>query len=253
MEQQTAVRTVTLRELWEIFLQRVWIIVLAAVLVSGGAFLFDRITYVPKYESTATLYILRQNESTTASSSDDFSLALKVISDCDYILKSHPVLDGVIEELALDISYDRLSKNISTSNPENTRILEVTVVSSSPEEAKRIVDSICEIGTRKIDAAMGSDQVNLYEYGILDPEPCNTTGLSVFALVGIAAAILAYVIFVTAYLLDDRIRTEEDIERYLGLSLLGDIPNADESKKGRAGYYSAYGYGRNISRRKEEK
>ena len=41
--------------------------------------------------------------------------------------------------------------------------------------------------------------------------------------------------------LDDRIRTEEDIERYLGLSVLGDIPNADDKKSHQYGYYKAYG------------
>lgn len=242
MEQQTTVRTVTLRELWDIFVHRLWVMILAAVVVAGGLFLINYLTFVPEYESTATLYILRQNESESSSgSSDDFSLALKVVNDCDYILKSHSVLDEVIDELALDIPYEDLSENVSTSNPEDTRILEVTVVSDTPEEAKRIVDSICRIGTGKIEEAMGFSQVNLYEYGILNPEPCNQTGLMTYALAAVIAAILVYTVFLIAYLLDDRIRTDEDIEQYLGLSVLGEIPNLDEAKRHHNGYY---GYGK---------
>lgn len=235
-------KIVTLKELWTIFVQRLWILALAAVVVVGGMFIIDRLTFVPEYSSTATLYILRQyNDTANGSTDSDFSLALKVVNDCDYLLKSHSVLDEVIQELDLGISYETLSKSVSTSNPANTRILEVMVKSDSPEQAKRIVDTICEIGKEKITEAMGFQQVNLYEYGTLNTEPCNTTRLIVYLLSGIAAAILSYSVFLVAFLLDDCIRTDEDVERYLGLSILGDIPDANDVKRHQYGYYASYG------------
>lgn len=250
MEQQTNVRIITLKDIWSIFVRRFWLMALAAFAAVGSMFLVIRLTFVPKYESTATLYILKQDEKESSNNaSDDFSLALKVVSDCDYLLKSHSVLDEVIDELGLTASYQELSRSISTSNPENTRILEVTVTSDSPQEAKRIVDSVCTVGAEKIEEAMGFKQVNLYELGILNNNPCNVTGLMSYLLVGIIAAILVYTIFLLAFLLDDRIHTEEDIERYLGLSMLGDIPNANDSKKGRYGYSTAYG--NNANRKKK--
>lgn len=251
MEQKTAVRTVTLRELWEIFLHRLWIIVLAAVAISGVAFFAARMNYVPKYDSTAILYILRQDGSDTSGSSDDFSLALKVVSDCDYILKSHSVLDEVIDELGLTASYKDLNGSIATYNPENTRILEVTVTSGSPQEAKRIVDSVCAVGAEKIEEAMGFKQVNLYELGTVNTKPCNTIRLALYVLVGIVAAVLVYTTFLIAFLMDDRIHTEEDIEQYLGLTILGNIPNANNANKKHYGHYSAYGTGIRSNQKKK--
>lgn len=237
------VRVVTLKDLWGIFIHRLWIIIIAAAVVVGGLFVINRITFVPVYSSTATLYILRQEGGVTSDSStdSDFSLALKVVNDCDYLLKSHSVLDEVIQKLDLQTGYKELSESVSTSNPENTRILEVTVESDSPENAKRIVDALCEIGQEKIAEAMGFQQVNLYEYGTLSNKPCNTTSMTTYLLAGVIAAILVYSAFLIVFLLDDRIRTEEDIERYLGLSILGNIPNANDKKNHLYGYYSAYG------------
>ena len=103
------------------------------------------------------------------------------------------------------------------------------------------MDAICEIGQEQITEAMGFQQVNLYEYGTLNAKPCNTTRMMTYLLVGMIAAVLVYSIYLIIYLLDDRIRTEEDMERYLGLSVLGDIPNADEKKNRQHGYYKAYG------------
>lgn len=239
-KENAPIKIVSLKDLWEVFVHRIWVILLAAIVVAGGLFLVNRLTFVPAYSSTATLYILRQDsETTNTSSSSDFSLALMVVNDCDYLLKSHSVLDEVIRELDLDIDYEELSENISTSNPDNTRILEVTVESDSPENARRIVNTVCRIGQEQITEAMGFQQVNLYEYGTPSEKPCNTTPASTYLLLGIVTAVLVYAAFLAIFLLDDRIRSEEDIERYLGLSILGSIPNAHEKKLHQYGYYKA--------------
>jgi capsular polysaccharide biosynthesis protein len=113
------------------------------------------------------------------------------------------------------------------------------VEADTPQEAKAVVDRLCSIGEQKIAEAMGYDQVNVYEQGTLPKQPSNPVSLLLYAILGISAAAIVYVCFVLAFLIDDRIRTEEDIQRYLGLSILGDIVNVHEEHKGRYGY----GYG----------
>ena len=254
MEQNTAFKTISVRDLWEILVHRIWIILLAACIVGGGLFAVDRIAFTPQYASTATLYILRQADGATASDANsDFSLALKVVNDCTYLLKSHTVLDEVIGSLGLDTEYEDLYDCVSTSNPEDTRILEVTVKADSPELAKRIVDRVCTIGAQRIEDAMGFQQVNVYELGTTDPDPCNRTRLLTFAFAGIAAAAVAYVIFLIIFHLDDRIKTDdENLERILGLSILGNIPNVDAKKPGKYGYYKTYAAHKTASRQKAE-
>ena len=249
IEQDLGLRVVSLRDLWTIFVRRFIVMILAAVLVAGGAFAYKQFTFVPLYESTATLYLVSQNsyeEDSSSNTYNNFSLALKLVNDCSHLIKSHSVLDQVIGNLGLDTTYEDLYKTVTVSNPEETRILEVSVEADSPQNAKRIVDEICEIGVAKIEEAMGFEQAKLYEYGVLDEEPCNTTSITMYAILGLLAAVAVYAIFLVRFLVDDRIRTEEDIERFLGLSILGDIPNADNPKKGRAyykGYYGKKGYG----------
>ena len=121
-KESSKARILTFRDLWEIFTARWWVMLLAAVIAIAAVFIIRSIIFVPKYESTATLYILRSEHQSTGSSTDsDFSLALKVVNDCDYLLKSHAVVDDVIDELQLDtvygISYKELSEMISTGNP----------------------------------------------------------------------------------------------------------------------------------------
>ena len=249
MENQINVRNITLKDLWELMLERLWIMILAAVIVTVGLWVGDSVLRTPEYESTATLYILRQDGETSSSDvSSDFSLALKVVNDCTYMLKSHSVLDALIEELGLDMDYDALYDCIHTYNPDDTRILEVTVTHVSIQEAKRIVDSLVNIGTVKINEAMGFEQVNLYEYGTVNEEPSNGFGLISCVLAGMICAILVYCGFLVAFLVDDRIRKEEDIERYLGLSILSVVPSVEETGKKKM-----YGYGQKRSSQAERR
>lgn len=248
-EQEFELRVISLRDLWEVFRRRFMLMLLAAALVAGGAFAFTQLTFKPRYESTATLYIFRQADEQSQSSSttySDFTLALRLVNDCNYILKSHSTLDPVISNLGLDLEYNDLYDSITVSNPDDTRILAVKVEADTPEEAKRIVDEVCEIGIVQIEEAMGFEQVTLFESGIPDEKPCNTTPLTTFAILGLLAAVVVYAIYLIAFLLDDRIRTDEDIEHMLGLSVLGDIPNANSSRKGRGykGYYGKRYYGK---------
>ena len=259
MNENTNMRVVTLKDLWNIFIQRLIPIVLAAAIAMVLSIAVSNMAYEPKYSSTATLYILRENEGMTTSSGEannEFTLALKIVNDCTYLLKSRTVVERVIADLGLDMTYKELRGMISTNNPTNTRILEVTVTADSPEAAKVIVDRLCEVGKDSITEAMGFDQVNLYEYGALEKQPANSINPLTHIIIAAALAVGVYIIFVLAYLLDDRIRTQEDIERVLGLSILGEIPNLNGNGKSRYGYsrygkrygYGNYSYGYGSSR-----
>ena len=60
MEQNSASKIVTLKDLWEVFVHRLWIILLAAVVAGGGFLAVDRISFTPQYASTACTFCARQ-------------------------------------------------------------------------------------------------------------------------------------------------------------------------------------------------
>lgn len=218
---ESALRPLTLTDLWTLLRKHIALVLLAAAVAAAGTFTVSQL--IPaRYRATATLYILRQS-SGDSQTSEDFSLALKVVNDCTYLLKSHAVLDPVIRELGLDLNYQELYSAVSTANPDGTRILAVTAEAQSPSTAKAIVDAVCVIGMENIRTVMDYDQVSLYEYAIAEEDPCNRPSLMVCLLAAAAAAALVYGLFLVQFLLDEHIRTEEDITQ-LGIPFLGDIP-----------------------------
>lgn len=230
MDHQEGSVTIYLSDLWDVFVRRIVVIILAALVCMAGVFIYATKIVKPLYNSTSTLYVLRQDDTENYSSSD-FNLALNLVNDCTYMLKSHAVLDDVIEDLKLDMSYTALSDSISTKNPDSSRILEVSVKTDDPELSKKVVDKVCSIGAERISDAMRMDQVSVFERGTLEDTPCNRMGLMRYLLFGVLGAALCYLAFVVAFILDDKIKTEEDVKRYLQLSVLGEIPYTSAAGK----------------------
>ena len=183
-------RKITLRTLWEVFRRSLLVIVLAALVGMDGLHLYSSLLHTPQYSSTATMYILYAGED--GPDYDDFSVGLKVAQACAYWMTSRSVLNEVIQGLGLNRTAGELLEMVQVENPEDTRILEVTVRGDSPELAKEIVDALCLAGQEKITRAMGVQEVSVVEEGTLESEPCNDFGWRAYALAGLATAAAAY-------------------------------------------------------------
>ena len=257
MNETNAQQVITLRDIGELFLHRLVIVLLVSALSIAVFFVYDKATYRPMYQSTATLYIAGDDSyegNTSADAYNSYTLALKVVNDCDYLLSSRSVVDQLIQEMDLNMEFGTLQSRITTNNPSNTRVLEVTVEAETPKLAKQIVDRLCEIGELKINDAMGANHVKLYEYGTLSAVPCNKTPSATYLIIGIAVAVITFGLCLLVFLLDDRIRSAENIEQTLGLSVLGDIPNSNApNQKNPYGYYRGKSYGAYSSNQKSRK
>lgn len=253
MNDNSRLKTITLKDFFTLFYTRIWLIILVPIVCMGIVFVQQHFFFNPEYRSTATLYILKQeNEAGYNYTDSDFSLALDVVNDCTYILKSNVVLDQVIKSLDLDMSYDDLYNCIETENPSDTRILEVSATTHDASLSKEIVDEVCMIGIDEITDAMGFEQVNLYAKGIEPSKPINALGMIGYFLIGILAAIVTYSVILIVYIFDDCIRSKDDIETYLGVSVLGDIPNFTDKGKYYGGFHSTMTHEKQstISRKK---
>ncbi len=228
------------KELFYLFASKLWIMILVAVIAAGGVFNFNYFTYEPVYKSTGSIYILRQDSDIDNGSdyNSDFSLALSVVSDCTKLLTSRTVLNQVIDDNSLSYSYAELNSMISIENPTNTRYLEISVTSDSPEKSKMIVDSVCEIGKDQIVSVMGFNQVNIVDEGTLPSSPTNSVFSYNIILVAMIAFVLTYVVFAIHYIFDEKITDPDVLEKYLKLNVLAVIPDMERSeKKNKRGIY----------------
>ena len=144
------------------------------------------------------------------------------------------MLDEVSDELDNKYSYAQLRSAVTVVNPENTRFLEITVRTPSAVDSKKIVDSICEVSQEKIVELLGIDQVVIIRKGDIASAPSspNTSG-NIMKSILVAFIVFAGIVVLICFL-NDKINGPEDIEKYLDISVLGNIPYNQNKKKAKS-------------------
>lgn len=232
-------------DMWTV-LKRCWILMLAVLIVVGvGLYVFQTQTHVPKYSSTATFYVKRENANI---SYNEIYMANMLIEDFNELITNDQVYTKLYEKTGI-ANPKALKQMISTENPEDTRFTYVTFTADSPEEAQLLVNTFAEIvcndfnalhELKKEDTVISQQLVGIYAYGTLNKNISNPVSILIISLIAAVCAILLYIVFLILHLMDDKINSADDVERYLQVSVLGEIPNRNGARKNaKYCYYAA--------------
>ena len=206
------------------------LILLAAILAGVIGFAVSKFVMVPKYQSTSELYVL--SKSTSITSLADIQTGTSLTNDYMVVVKGRPVLDQVIDNLGLDETYRSLAKKVSLNNPSNSRILQITVTDENPKTAKAIADEIAEVGSAYISVTMEQDAPNIIQYGYADGSPVSPNIIKNTLIGVMVGAFFAVAVIVISYLFNDTIMGPEDIEKKLGMNVLGTLPMEEAEDDG---------------------
>lgn len=220
---------IDLLEIFYLLRSKLLLLCLSAVVFGAIAFSYTEFVVQPMYSSTSQLYILTQ--STSLTSLADIQVGTQLTQDYMELIKSRPVVDEVIANLQLESDYEEVLKCLSIENPNNTRILKITATVENPEMAKQIADEFAQVSKKRISQIMCTDEPSVVAFGYVSRKPVNVhvaknTVIGAFLGVFVVAAIV-----IVLYLLNDTIRTTEDVEKYLGLNTLAAIPLQAGEKK----------------------
>ena len=220
---------IDLIELAKVLLSKIWIIILVTALGLGMAAGYTMLFIKPVYKSTAIIYVLTKTTSITSLS--DIQLGSQLAQDYNVIITSRPVLQNVIDDLGLDMTVDQLKGSVAVTNPSNTRFLQITVSNNDAFLAKKIVDDLADVSSQRMAEVMETQAPNIMDYGQIEDKPSEPNLMKNSLIGAVIAFVLVCGIIVVMYLLDDSIKTAEDVEKYLGLNTLGIVPLRDGVSK----------------------
>ena len=175
MEQDVSAKEleIDLVALFLVLKKRLWMIILAAIVMGGIGFGYSRYMVTPEYQSTAMIYILSKENSLTSLS--DLEIGSKLTKDYKVIVKSRAVLEEVIGKMSLDMSYDELKDKLKVENPTDTRILSLTITDPDPEKATRIVNQLAESSSSYIGSLMEIRPAKILEKGMIPKATSSTS------------------------------------------------------------------------------
>lgn len=203
--------------------KKIFVIIAAVVVGALLAGAYTKLLVTPVYSATSTMLVLTKE--TTLASLADLQIGSQLTKDYSMLITSRTVLQDVIAKLDLDMTYRELEENVTITNPDDTRILEVTVTDSDPERSKEIVDTLAEISSQFIGEQMEVVSPKIIEDGEVPTVQTSPSLKRNVALGAIAGFVVVAGIIVLMTILNDTIKSEDDVEKYLGIPTLASIPD----------------------------
>ncbi|WP_455618370.1 YveK family protein [Eisenbergiella sp.] len=237
MEENTIRQTEEIEiNLWEICLVLVHnlaLIISVGIMAALGIFLFTQLVITPSYESTTKIYILNKQENASVTYSD-IQLGTQLTKDYAELIQSRFVLEEVVQGMGLNLTYEQMKGKVSVTTPTDTRILAITVKDKDPVMAMKIANAIREAAAVHIMNVMDIQAVNVAETANMPMKKASPSALKNTLVGGILGVFIIIIIVMVRYLMDDTVKTPEDVEKYLQLSTLAVIPlNEGETDKKR--------------------
>lgn len=215
---------IDLGEIFYALLRKIWIILGAIVLgaAAGGAYSYFLLT--PQYTSTAKIYVLTKE--TTLTSLADLQIGTQLTQDYKTIITGRSVMEEVVDKLHLDMDYKKLVKKLKVENPTDTRILSISATDPDAELAKEIVDTTAKVASDYVGEIMEMTPPKLIESGEVASKKTSPSNTKNAAIGGLIAAVLVCGYITLTVIMNDTIRSEDDVEKYLELPVLAVIPES---------------------------
>ena len=207
-------------------LQKRWVLItgvtLSALIISTIVSFF---ILTPIYEASTTLIVNYKQNQESVMTYNDLQTSQKLVATYTEIVKSERILDVVINKLNLELSPKDLINKISVSQVGQTEILKLTVKDADPELATLIANTIAQVFQEDIGQMMEVDNVSTIDIAKIPDNPTSPNKVMNIAISGVLGLMISVGLVFVLEFLDRTYKTPTDVERHLGLPLIGAIPD----------------------------
>ncbi|WP_027623946.1 YveK family protein [Clostridium lundense] len=228
MEQEV---TLDLKDFFHILMKRIKLIGIITLSCTVISALLSFFVIKPTYEAKTSIIIGKLQNAKEQLNNNDVMMYQNLIKTYAEIAKSDRVADSALAKLDGKYTRQKLQKMITVTPQQGTQILIIKVENESGEEAAKVMKAISKsfLDECKIVYPTGGnisviDDAKVPEKPV---KPNKTLNVAIAFFIGLMASVgLA---FILEYM-DNTIKTEDDVEKYLGLPVVGIIPKPQEEK-----------------------
>lgn len=221
-----------LKELFFMFWNKKLEIILITLMFVAVGIGYSYFFVKPEYTSTTSLVLAQSSSSGQtgdgAISVTDLTMNSKLVSTYSELIKRKAILGQVCENLNIpDSNIQELRGKIKVNSAKNTEIIEISVTNKDPNKAAAIANEIAKVFGEKIVEIYNISNVYLLDRAEANAVPSNINHMKdvvIFAFIGL---VIAAVYVLIANMLDNTIKTEQDVEATTELLVLSSIPNYD--------------------------
>lgn len=214
-EENKRAKDINLKEIFLVVKRRIWLIIAVVFLASMAGIFLNSSSAVPLYQASSKIIIGADAESRKT---------LQVI------VRDSAILDIVIEKLGLKKTADSLAGQITVSSIDGTQVVSISVTDVDPRQAAKIADTTAVVFMEQVPIILEGqdDPVRILSKAKVNPAPINPKSNNKLYMAVIGGIVVGIGLAFLLESLDDKIRSENDIESFLELPVLGCVPKVNK-------------------------
>ena len=241
---------IDLQKLLAAFLRKAWFIAIFVVAATLIGWYWTANLVTPMYKASITVYVnsIKTDQQISSISSSSLATAQRLVLTYVNMIKSDTVLDKVAEAADMDITAEDLRKNLSAAQVDETELFKVSITHADPEKAAHIANAVAAVAPGEIERFVEGSSAKIIDYAKVPEAPYSPNVSRNVFLSAFLGGVAAVALLTLQFLMDVRIKEEEDLQMLFNIPVLGQIPEFEEANSKKSSGYRQYGYSRSTSK-----
>lgn len=214
---------IDLLELFRAILKHIKLIIVLCILFGVGGFFGTKLLITPTYTASTSIYLTPQ---ISESGSLDYNSQMansKLVTNVVNLLTQNNIMSEVAKDVGLE-NASNVKKCISVKNESNTEIITVTATTTDPKLSKDIANGTVNTFIKTMQKNLNVRNIEVVDKAKLSYIPSGPNVKKNTMMATMVGFVLGCGYAVLKFLLDNRLRTKEEAEKYLGVPVFCEIP-----------------------------
>lgn len=216
-------KEVDLLELFGAILKHIKLIIVLCILFGVGGFFGTKLLIAPTYTASTSIYLTPQ---ISESGSLDYNSQMansKLVTNVVELMTQNNIMSEVAKNVGLE-SADSVKSIVNVSNDSNTEIITVTATTNDPKLSKAIANDTVNTFITRMQKNLNVSNIEIVDKAKLSYVPSGPNVKKNTMMAGVIGLVVGVGYAVLKFLLDNRLRTKEEAEKYLGIPVFCEIP-----------------------------
>ncbi len=222
---------IDIRELLYLLLRRWYLVVICFVLAAGTAFAVTQFYLKPVYRAETTLFLGKEKDKIGGISFTDLQVNSQLVIDYREILKSRMVAERIQQKLGVDVG--KFQRNVNVQTVKDSRIFKISYEDNSPKLAANVVNDLADVIMQMASDIIEVKNVKVIDTAKVPKTPVKPNKKMNVGMAGILGLLLGAALIYLLEFVDHTFKKPEDVERQLGLNVIGTVPKFEGGKRGK--------------------
>lgn len=221
-------KTIDILDIFNVLKKHIVFILIVTILAGILGGIFTKLFIPPKYEASSTMIVNTRQDQKATVTNDQILSAKNLVSTYSIIVLSDTVLNEVIDNLDLDLTYQELKEKTTVAPVDNTQVMKIVVKDENSYKAKEIVNEITEVAPDILKETVEAGSVKIISKAKENQKPVSPNVGKNIAIITLLGLIVSIAIVLIRDYFDNTFKSDADITKYLELPILGVIPKVGD-------------------------